>query len=38
MDPPKEPTFMTLDDLKVLPQVSFVPKPEKMDYPIKPTK
>ena len=30
----KEPKFMSKDDLKYLPQRSFVPKPLKMDYPI----
>ena len=29
-----EPTFMTSEDLKYLPQRPFVPKPIKMDYPI----
>ena len=35
MDPPEpQPTYMTPEDLKYLPQKPFAPKPMMMDYPI----
>lgn len=36
MNPADDVKYMTDDDLKYLPQRSFVPKPLKMDYPIPP--
>ena len=33
-DPPREPEFMTADDLIYLPRRGFVPKMDRIDYPI----